>query len=652
MFDKNKPYNDLPLLPPKAELETTEVLKKVVTARASLAELRGIANTIPNQSILVNFLTLQEARSSSEIENIVTTNDKLFEAFSLDSENVDSSTKEVLRYREALWEGHQTLRERHFLTTNLFVRVCNIIKQNQAGIRKAPGITIANKATGERIYTPPEGEEVILKKLKNLEDYIHDENDGIDPLIKLAVIHYQFEAIHPFPDGNGRTGRIINVLYLVLRQLLDLPILYLSQYIIGNKDEYYKCIRQVTENNEWHNWLMYMLDGIEQTAISTKNKINEINDLFVKTVAYAKYKLPPHMYSKDLIELIFKQPYCKVKFLVENDIAQRQQASKYLKVLSENGILKEKNVGREKLYLNIKLFELLSNSDEDKNLSNKDALELFQTTDSRLEDWEEMFIQLEIFIQEHDHSSVSKRNPKTAKLGYWVTTQRMNRKNNLLSKEQINRLEEIGFDWEPIKNRWEQNYIELEKYKNTKGDCNVPQRFEENQQLASWVHNQRYRYKINKLSKTRINKLEKLGFSWGVEIRSWDDWFNELIAYNKKYGHLNVSQVDPDEEYRALGKWLNNQRHSKQKGTLNSELEKRLNAIGIAWNVLEAKWDEYLGELKTFFENNGHFRASQKGEHAKLGYWVAKIRRVQPSPERLKKLKGIGFDWEKERVKK
>jgi Fic family protein len=652
MFDKDKPYDDLPLLPPVTELETKAVLKKAISANRQLAELKGLANIIPNQNILINFITLQEARSSSEIENVITTNDKLFEAFSLDSESVDSATKEVLRYREALWEGYNLLGERHVLSTNLFIRVCNIIKQNQAGVRNTPDTKIVNQKTGKTIYTPPGTQAVILEKLKNLESFIHDEDDGIDVLVKLAVVHYQFEAIHPFSDGNGRTGRIINVLFLVFTGVLDLPILFLSQYIIANKSKYYKYLRQVTENNKWEDWILFILEGIEKTARSTRDKIIQINDLFESTLAYTKKKVPNYMYSKELVELLFEQPYCKVKFLVARDVAQRQQASKYLQALENVGILKLKKVGREKLYLNIKLFELLSNASPEIGKTEDDdgEDELFETVDGHLEEWEEMFEQLTRFIEKYDHSSVSKVDPKTKRLGYWVSHQRTSKKTGLLSKEQIARLEEIGFDWEPVKNRWEKNFKDLVAYKKRFGHCDVPLRFGENPQLAHWVRNQRNRYRLGKVTANRVQKLERIGFNWGgTQVKSWEERLQELLEYQATYGHLNVSQVDPDEKNRALGKWLNDQRHYRKQGRLSPEREVRLNEIGIAWSVLDARWEENLSALKEFYAEHGHFRVSLRGERRSLGFWVSNIRKQRPTPERLKRLKVIGFDWEKEK---
>ena len=257
IFDPQKPYNQLPLLLPRKDLETKAILKKAIAAGRALAELKGIGSNIPNQTILINTIALQEAKSSSEIENIVTTNDALFKAFSAQSSHVDSATKEVLRYREALWEGFNTLKKRPVITTNLLIQLVQTIKQNQAGIRNAPGTAVANASTGEVLYTPPEGESIIRDKLKNLEDYIHEE-DATDPLVKLAVMHYQFEAIHPFFDGNGRTGRILCILFLIHRELLELPILYLSKAIIETKTDYYKLLRQVTVSDAWEPWVLYV----------------------------------------------------------------------------------------------------------------------------------------------------------------------------------------------------------------------------------------------------------------------------------------------------------------------------------------------------------------------------------------------------------
>jgi len=358
-FNPLKPYNDLPLLPPKVEVETKVVLKKAISAGRTLAELKGLGDTIPNQSMLINTLVLQEARASSAIENIVTTNDALFKAFTAGSPQVDPATKEVLRYREALWEGFNALKKKPILTSNVFIKIVQIIKQNEQGIRKADGTVVGNPRTGEVYFTPPKGESIIREKLKNLEEFSHAE-DNIDPLIKLALIHYQFEAIHPFYDGNGRTGRIVNILFLVMKGLIELPVIYLSKYIIEHKSEYYRLLRRITEKAEWEPWTLYILDTIEKTASFTRQRILDIRRLFEETLLHAKKKLPPRVYSKELIEILFRQPYTKGQFLVDAGISERQTASEYLKELEKAGILRSKKVGRENLYLNVKLYELLS----------------------------------------------------------------------------------------------------------------------------------------------------------------------------------------------------------------------------------------------------------------------------------------------------
>ncbi len=307
----------------------------------------------------MNSLTLQEAKASSEIENIITTNDALFRAFSAKTSRVDPATKEVLRYREALWKGFHDIRERPLMTTNLFIEIVQTIRGNRAGIRNTPGTKIANAITSEVVFTPPEGETIIRNKLKNLEDYIHKE-DVADPLTKLAVIHYQVESIHPFTDGNGRTGRIVNILYLVLLKLLDLPVLYLSKYIIEQKEAYYRLLRGVTEHGGWEPWILYILEAVEQTALHTRDKILAIRDLMTDTLQFSKKNLPVRVYSKELIELLFQQPYTKGRFLVDAGIAKRQAAADYLKNLEKIGILKMYKIGKENLYLNTKLYELLS----------------------------------------------------------------------------------------------------------------------------------------------------------------------------------------------------------------------------------------------------------------------------------------------------
>ena len=358
-FDPSMPYNDLPLLPPPIDLESKDVLKSAISANRALAELHGLGESLPNQSILINSLVLQEAKASSQVENIITTNDALFEAMTAESSNTDPAAKEVIRYREALWAGFRELKNGRPLATNLFVEIVQSIKENQASVRQTPGTTLKNASTGEVMYTPPSGEALIRDKLKNLEDYIHAD-DGVDPLIRMAVIHYQFEAIHPFSDGNGRTGRILNTLFLCSQGLLDLPILYLSKYIIDNKTDYYSLLRAVTSAGEWIPWTQFMLKATEQTARLTHQKVSSIRDLLEETTVMARESLPKRVYSRELIELLFHQPYTKAKGLIDAGIAKRQTAADYLKELESVGILKSHRVGRETLYLNIRLSQILS----------------------------------------------------------------------------------------------------------------------------------------------------------------------------------------------------------------------------------------------------------------------------------------------------
>ena len=355
-FNPLVPYNDLPLLPPQAELESKEILRKAISANRALAELKGAGELIPNQSMLINSIPLQEARASSEIENIITTDDKLFQAAAVESAS-DPATKEVLHYRTALRNGFDMLHTRP-ISVNLMIDICRTLKNTEIDIRKVPGTTLSNPATSEVYYTPPEGEAVIRGKLGNLEAYIHQEDD-LDPLIRMAVMHYQFEAIHPFHDGNGRTGRILNILLLVEKDLLKIPVLYLSRYIIQNKNEYYRLLREVTANGAWEPWVMYMLSAIEETASWTCEKIKAIRDLLEETAIFCREHLPASVYSRELIDLIFVQPYCKIAFLVDAGIAERKTASVYLQKLEGIGVLTSAQLGREKVYMNPKLIGLL-----------------------------------------------------------------------------------------------------------------------------------------------------------------------------------------------------------------------------------------------------------------------------------------------------
>ena len=351
-----QPYNDLPLLPPAAELETKAVLKACITARAALAELKSAASLIPNQSMLINSLPLLEAQASSEIENIVTTSDQLFR-YSEIIDQADSATKEALRYRTALHEGYKSLNERPINTATAEL-ICSTIKGREMTIRKIPGTALGNDKTGNIIYTPPVGENVIRNLLSNWEKFIHDYRE-LDPLICMAIAHYQFEAIHPFTDGNGRTGRIINSLFLIQENLLTLPILYLSRYIIRNKSDYYRLLLNVTSNDAWEEWILYIVRGVEETALWTTAKIAAIRTLQEHTSEYIRNGLPK-IYSRELVDLIFEQPYCRISNLVERNVAKRQTASEYLKALCDIGILTEQSSGREKLFIHPKLLNLLT----------------------------------------------------------------------------------------------------------------------------------------------------------------------------------------------------------------------------------------------------------------------------------------------------
>ena len=357
---KDKPFNDLPPLPPEGNLDSTAILRACIPARAALAELKQAGLLLPNQGLLINLLPLLEAKDSSEIENIVTTTDKLFQ-FSSEENLADPMTREALRYRTALNHGYQELNTRP-LCTNTAIEICSTIKGTQMDVRKVPGTTLANQFTGEVIYTPPVGEDVLRNLLTNWENFLHQKDD-LDPLVKMAVAHYQFEAIHPFIDGNGRTGRVLNILYLINEGLLTLPILYLSRYIVQNKSDYYRLLTAVTSNETWEDWILYMLKGVENTALWTTQKIEAVRKLIEHTTEYVQTNLPK-IYSHELVQIIFEQPYCRIGNLVENNIAKRQTASVYLKQLCDIGVLNEVQAGKEKLFVHPKLVQLMT---EDKN---------------------------------------------------------------------------------------------------------------------------------------------------------------------------------------------------------------------------------------------------------------------------------------------
>jgi Fic family protein len=357
-FDPRQPYNDLPLLPPKVELETKSVLKRCVAANRALAELKGAGDLIPNQTMLINAIPLQEAKLSSEIENIVTTQDALFQAALDESRVTDPATKEVLRYRAALRRGFETVRDRP-LDLGLLEELCGILRSEKARFRSEDGVYIGNPAAKTITYTPPKGAAVMREKLRNLEKFLLAEDD-LDPLVRMAVAHYQFEAIHPFTDGNGRTGRILNILVLIHAGLLRIPVLYLSRHLIQHKADYYRLLRGVTEGAAWEPWVLFMLAAVEATATWTTGRILAIRDLFDQTLARCRAKLPAKVYSKELVELVFTQPYCKIQFLVEAGLAERKTASEYLQELEKLGILKGEKHGREILYKHPALLKALT----------------------------------------------------------------------------------------------------------------------------------------------------------------------------------------------------------------------------------------------------------------------------------------------------
>ncbi len=356
------PHNQLPPLPPATELETRAVLKRCIDARTALAELKQAAELIPNQTVLINTIPLLEAKDSSEIESIVTTTDLLFQhAHGVDNQ-ADPATKEALRYRTALYRGFQSL-ERRPLCTGTAVEICRTLKGVDMDVRRTPGTQLANDRTGEVIYTPPEGEATLRDLLANWERFLHNET-GLDPLVRMAVGHYQFEAIHPFSDGNGRTGRVINILYLIQEGLLTLPILYLSRYIITHKADYYRLLLDVTREQAWEPWLLYMLSAVEETARWTSAKIAAIRRLAEHTTTHVRERLPK-TYSRELVDVIFEQPYCRIGNVVDKGIAQRQAASRYLKELVALGVLREAQVGKEKLFIHPKLMQLLIRDSND-----------------------------------------------------------------------------------------------------------------------------------------------------------------------------------------------------------------------------------------------------------------------------------------------
>ena len=361
-FDRYNPYNTLPSIPPSGiDLESKTILKACITGRAALAELKQTGKLIPNQAVLINTIPLLEAQGSSEIENIVTTTDSLFQyASSQLSTAGDPATKEAYRYRTALHYGYHELHKRP-ISTVLAVELCRILRNARIDIRENPGTQIANFETGDVVYTPPEGEVRLRKKLANWEGFVNTHKD-IDPLIRLAVMHYQFEAIHPFSDGNGRTGRILNILFLLQEGLLEIPVLYLSRYVLAERSEYYDRLRRVTEYGEWDEWILFMLAAVEDTAHWTSQKILAIRELMHHTKQFIRAKLPK-IYSHELLITLFIQPYCRINDLADFAGIHRQTASTHLKQLVRAGVLRELIAGREKRFIHPHFLRLLTQNE-------------------------------------------------------------------------------------------------------------------------------------------------------------------------------------------------------------------------------------------------------------------------------------------------
>ena len=360
-FNPDRPFNDLPNLPPVSEIETKEILRRCISARTALAKLQACGNLIPNLPVLINTIPLLESQASSEIENIVTTTDKLFRYASDVAGRADPATKGALRYRAALYHGFELVKNRP-VSANLAVEVCRMVNGQDLNVRKTPGTRLINDATGQAIYTPPEGEEILRSKLANWELFIH-EAEEIDPLIRMAIMHYQFVAIHPFIDGNGRTGRILNLLYLVEKGLLDFPVLNHSRFILQNKELYHRLLLEVTTKKAWERWILFILSIVRYTAEWTMGKIISIRGMLDHTIYVIRETTIPKIYTRELAELIYMNPYCRISDVVDANIVKRQTAAQYLKSLVASGLLEEVREGRENLYINTRFMSLLAERD-------------------------------------------------------------------------------------------------------------------------------------------------------------------------------------------------------------------------------------------------------------------------------------------------
>ncbi len=357
-YSPEQPWNNLQELPPEVEIESNAILKACILARAELARVDALVETLPNKDILIQAIPLQEARSSSEIENIVTTSDALYQALASNGLESDANAKEVLRYREALWEGVTRLQEQSKLDISLFERISSRILDTEVRVRDTQ-VWIGNKATGHVTYTPPVGEH-ISRLTTNLERFIADDTDGVDPLIKMAVMHYQFEAIHPFIDGNGRTGRVLNILYLMHRQLLSAPVLYLSRFFIEHRDDYYQYLRDVTESGQWEQWIFYILNAVEQTSRDTATRIEDMLKLIDSISLAAREGKAKAAEREGFIDVLFKWPYCKIGIVERELECSRITATRYLNEMTDLGLLERTKRGREFYYINTGLMRLLA----------------------------------------------------------------------------------------------------------------------------------------------------------------------------------------------------------------------------------------------------------------------------------------------------
>lgn len=344
--------------PTPEQLENTAVYKKLVSAHRCLAELKGVCRSMPNQAILINTLILQEAKDSSEIENIITTHDELFREAVFPEYAGKAAAKEVQNYAVALHRGYTLLREGKILSNRHILAIQQELERNRSGFRKLPGTELRNDKTGQTVYMPPQHPDDIVRLMGQLERYINEPDDETDPLIRMAVIHHRFESIHPFYDGNGRTGRIINVLYLVLSGLLDIPVLYLSRYLVQNKSEYYRLLQHVRDTGQWQDWVLYMLTAVEQTAQQSISVVGSIREAMQSYKHHIREKFS--FYSQDLINHLFCHPYTKIDFVTEALGISRPTAAKYLDELTAAGLLHKEKLGKSNYYINVALYGILS----------------------------------------------------------------------------------------------------------------------------------------------------------------------------------------------------------------------------------------------------------------------------------------------------